>query len=89
MPTFGRDLSSGFTPTSVSGQTGWWIVPSTWFMKRVLDCPSEVIASPNQDFSTPVYYCKLADDMQSFAFQDMLLGKITGQDSQYKSPQQV
>jgi hypothetical protein len=46
-------------------------------------CGSETIASPNADFSAPIYYCTLADDGQSMAFTDQLLYKITGQDNPY------
>lgn len=81
--TFGRSNSTALIPTSVRGENGWWIVPPGWFMKPSPTCGSETIASPNADFSKPIYYCTLADDQQSMAFQDLLLLKATGQDNPY------
>ena len=57
---------------------GWFTVPGAWYMKANPLCPSQQIVSPNSDFSTPVYYAELSDDWQTFAFQDLLLSKLTG-----------
>lgn len=83
-PVFGR-YKNNITPqlTSVSGMPGWLTVPPGWFVKANPDIPSELIASPNSDFSNPVYYCCLADDRQTYAFQDQLLLKMLGLDNQY------
>lgn len=80
---FGR-YKQNITPqaTSVRGMSGWWTVPSGWFMQPAnvynpAFAPSETVASPNPDFSGPVYFCTLADDGMTMAFQDTLLNKYT------------
>jgi hypothetical protein len=68
---FGRNFNDTPQPVSVSGQTGWFSVPRQWFSKPNPDRPSELIVSPNQDYSQPVYYACIADDMMTMAFQDL------------------
>jgi hypothetical protein len=80
---FGRWKNSTPQATTVRGESGWWIVPPGFYMKPNPKCPSETIASPNSDFSGLNYYCTLADDGQSMAFQDLLLLKMIGQDNPY------
>lgn len=80
---FGRSNSVALVATSVRGENGWWILPPGWFAKPNPLCGSEVIASPNADFSAPNYYCTLDDSGQNMAFQDLLLLKATGQDNPY------
>lgn len=83
-PTFGR-FPNQVTPqqTSVRGETGWWVVPAGWTCAPNPQCGSEILASPNKDMSKPVYYCCIADDGQSLAFQDLMLLKLIGQDNPY------
>jgi hypothetical protein len=62
--------------TSVQGQNNWFTVPNGWFTKSAFaydgkSPASEVVASPNSDFSWPVYYCALDDSGQQYAFQDI------------------
>jgi hypothetical protein len=64
------------TKTSVRGEAGWFTVPLGWYFQTIPGS-QEVKASPNADFSKPVYYCTLDDSMQRFAFQDLLLEKMT------------
>jgi hypothetical protein len=81
-PTFGR-FPNDITPrlTSVRGESGWLTLPQGWFAKPNPNIASELIASPNQDFSSPVYYCTMSDDGQTFAFQDLLILKMLGLDN--------
>lgn len=72
---FGQSNSINFRPTSVRGMDGWFTVPPGFYMKPNPNNTSEMICSPNADFSNPVYYCVLSDDMMTYAFQDMLLAK--------------
>jgi hypothetical protein len=76
---FGRNKSNITPlPTSCRGMSGFWTVPNGWFMKPAIQynpnaASSEMVASPNSDFSAPVYYCTLSDDGQTFCFYDQLL----------------
>jgi hypothetical protein len=77
---FGR-YKGNITPqkTSYMGMNNYWTVPSGWFMKSNPNVSSEMIASPNADFSAPVYYCTLDDSYQNWCFTDTLLGSYTHQ----------
>lgn len=68
---FGYDLKD-LTPRPYyfRGMTGWFAVPRGWNV-RCRDTQWE--ASPNEDFSTPLYMCEVNDD-GTLVFQDMMLG---------------
>lgn len=70
-PLFGYNLRE-LTPRPYNfrGMTGWFTVPRGWNVR----CNNlQWEASPNQDFSTPLYMCEVHDD-GTLVFQDMLLG---------------
>jgi hypothetical protein len=75
---FGRNYSDTPQPVSVNGQTGWFSLPRNWHYRQSPDRASEVVASPNADFSPPVYHCCLADDMMTMAFQDIYVEAQSG-----------
>ena len=64
--------------SSYYGQTGWYELPVGWFTRPNPQNPAELIASPNSDFSNPVFYCTLSQDSQTFVFQDLLRSKLDG-----------
>jgi len=70
--------SQAFQQTSVRGENGWFTLPTGWFTKPNPNNVSELIASPNSDFSVPIYYCCLDDSGQNYAFTDLLLQKYLG-----------
>ena len=62
--------------TSVAGENNWFSLPNGWHAMNAFaydgkSAPSEIVASPNADFSPPVYYCTKSDDGQTWAFQDI------------------
>lgn len=57
-------------PGQFRGMRGWFTVPRGW---NVRWGNGQYEASPNQDFSTPLYQCEVADD-GALVFQDMMLG---------------
>jgi len=62
-------------PWNFYGQSGWWRVPSNWFVRN--DASGSIFASPNQDFSNPVYYCKTNLD-GVLVFQSEMLNLLAG-----------
>lgn len=52
------------------GQSGWFTVPRGWNIRNINGLTQ---ASPNPDFSTPLYTCELTPDGY-LVFQDELLG---------------
>lgn len=54
------------------GQAGWWRVPLAWFTKQDEDL--NIWASPNEDFSKPLYRVLVNNDGY-MVFQD--LGRST------------
>ena len=78
---FGRCNNMVPVPTSYYGQSGWFLLPTGYYTKPNPDCPCEVIASPNADFSRPIYYCKLKENGQDLVYQDILLSKVMGTDN--------
>lgn len=75
-PTLFSSHSQAFKKTSVRGENNWFTVPTGWFTQPNPLNTSELIASPNADFSRPIYYVVLDDSMQNFAFQDLWLEKL-------------
>lgn len=75
---FGASNSMSIQQTSVNGESGWFILPRGFFAKPSPTNNFELMASPNSDFSRPVYYCVLDDSMMNYAFQDLWLQKLLG-----------
>jgi hypothetical protein len=57
---FGKTIGGYPTPTNYQGLTNWYQVPNSWFCRR--NANGTVSASPNQDFSSPVYDVKTDSD---------------------------
>lgn len=78
-PVFGRNPND-ITPQPYNyyGMTGWFTVPTEWYTRSNPLNPSELIVSPNSDFSPPVYYACLCQDGINYVFQDLLLSLYTG-----------
>jgi len=70
--------SQAFQQTSFRGMSGFFTVPTGWFLKPNPNNTAEMIASPNSDYAAPVHYCSLDDSMQNWCFQDLLLSKYLG-----------
>jgi hypothetical protein len=65
-------------PYNYYGQPGWYSLPRNWYvMSNPLNC-SELVASPNSDFSKPVYYCTLSQDGINYVFQDTMRSIMDG-----------
>ena len=77
MMLFGRDFSDEPQPMTLHGMSGWWSVPRQWFTKPFPDAENRIYASPNADFSAPVYVCEIGDDRQTFVFQDLYRDMLT------------
>lgn len=70
-----QDLTFGTPqPYSFWGQSGWWTVPTSWFIQNV-DGVNYV--SPNADFSAPKYVAKTNVD-GVMVFFDMMLNLQAG-----------
>jgi len=63
---------------SFYGQPGWWRVPDGFY--SFTDGGGQIWASPNPDYSNPVYACKINVD-GTMVFQDAMLNRVTGIDS--------
>jgi hypothetical protein len=67
---FGYDPSDTVpVPSSFWGQSGWFRVPTQWYVRSQV--AGQIEASPNSDFSAPVYQCVLNENFQ-MVFQDLL-----------------
>ncbi len=73
---FGQSQNITPQPTTYDGMTGWFTVPAGWYSKANPQSVNELIVSPNQDFSKPVYYARLGTDLQNYVFQDLWLSKL-------------
>ena len=66
---FGQDLTDTEPkPDNFFGASGWWQVPTQWSIKT--DLVGQIWASPNADFSTPVYACKINGASGELVFYD-------------------
>ncbi len=75
---FGRSGAMTPVPSNYMGQPGWYQLPTGFFTRPNPQNPSELIASPNEDFSAPVYYCTMSQDSQNFLYQDLLRSALDG-----------
>jgi len=78
IPTLFGSTSQAFKQTSVRGESGWFTVPTGWATKPNPNNVSELIVSPNADFSVPVYYAVLDDSQQCYAWTDLWMQKLMG-----------
>lgn len=58
--TFGKSYDFRPQPSNYQGMQGWYQVPGGWFARRNED--GTISASPNSDFSNPVYDVKIDID---------------------------
>jgi hypothetical protein len=59
-------------PYNFRGMQGWFTVPRGWNVRYNANQQAE--ASPNQDFSAPLYQCEMNDD-GFLVFQDLSLSR--------------
>jgi len=57
---FGKSFNVTPTPSNYQGLQGWYQVPCGWFCRRNDD--GTISASPNKDFSNPLYDVKVDTD---------------------------
>ena len=75
------EAQAQLTPTSYSGQSGWWIFPQrsgdpmAWY--SYTDKNSQIWVSPNPDFSTPKYAAKINVDGYLIIY-DQYLNRVSG-----------
>jgi hypothetical protein len=60
MSYFGKSTDTVPQPSNFLGQAGWYQVPCGWFARQNAD--GTISASPNSDFSKPVYDVKVDQD---------------------------
>lgn len=77
---FGRNFNDTPQPATCNGLSGFWTLPRQWYTKPNPNGTNRLIASPNADFSNPVYDCAVGDDGITFVFQDLLQTKFAGLD---------
>jgi hypothetical protein len=64
-------------PWTLNGQRGWFRVPTQWAIRTNAD--QTMSASPNSDFSSPVYDVKLDAGTGTLVIQDLLQSRLMGQ----------
>lgn len=72
------NLGLTFQPLSFWGQSGWYLVPTTWFART--NSNGTITASPNSDFSSSVYDAVI-NESGYMVFQDLMASRQSGIDN--------
>ncbi len=80
---FGSGSGTEVVQHSFQGQPDWFAVPTSWFTYS--DANQQIWASPNSDFSPPLFAVKINLD-GFYVYQDLMRSRISGTKTLMGSP---